>query len=96
MAEQKQLYWLFMAKKYCMTDKEIEENMGTIIHSIVAFAAQYSDDPEMLAILLTDATTLVLGIAELELEPVFKRMTELYPNAVRAGVSLQGYPNITQ
>ena len=85
-----------MEKKYCMTKDNVNIALLTVAHDILAFAAQYSDDPETLAIHLADATTLVMGLAELELTPILDRMTKTYPSAVRAGVSVQGYPNTTQ
>lgn len=79
-----------------MTEDELKADQAAITHSIVAFAAQYSDDPEILATILADATILVMGLADIELEPIFDRMTKTYPSAVRAGVILQGYSNTTQ
>lgn len=79
-----------------MTEDELKADHADITHSIVAFAAQYSDDPEILATILADATILVMGLADIELEPIFDRMTKTYPSAVRAGAILQGYSNTTQ
>lgn len=79
-----------------MTEDELKADHADITHSIVSFAAQYSDDPEILATILADATILVMGLADIELEPIFDRMTKTYPSAVRAGAILQGYSNTTQ
>lgn len=79
-----------------MTEDEIKEDQVAITHSIVAFATQYSDDPEILADILADAAILVMGLADIELEPILDRMTKTYSNAVRAGAILQGYSNRTQ
>ena len=79
-----------------MTEDELKEDQIAVTHSIVAFATQYSDDPEILVDILADATILVMGLADIELEPILDRMTKTYPNAVRAGAILQGYSNTTQ
>ena len=79
-----------------MTKDNVDIALLTTAHEILAFAAQYSDNPETLAIHLADATTLVMGLAELELTPILDRITKTYPSAVRAGVIVQGYPNTTQ
>ena len=79
-----------------MTKDNVDIALLTTAHEILAFAAQYSDDPETLAIHLADATTLVMGLAELGLTPILDRITKTYPWAVRAGVSVQGYTNTTQ
>jgi hypothetical protein len=79
-----------------MTEDEIKEDRAAITHSIVAFATQYSDDPKILATMLSDATILVMGLADIELQPIFDRMTKTYPSAVRAGATLQGYSSTTQ
>ncbi len=79
-----------------MTEDEIEEDQVAITHSIVAFATQYSDDPEILATMLSDATILVMGLADIELKPIFDRMSKTYPSALRAGAILQGYSSKIQ
>lgn len=73
-----------------MTEEELEENQVTITQSVVAYAATFSDDPETLALLLADACTLVLGVAELDLGPVLNRMQRTYVTALKASAEMDG------
>lgn len=91
---QKPLYWLSMEKKYYMPDK-IKINLKTV-QSIIANAGQYDDDPEELVILLATSTVVLAGLADVELDNILKYMNFIYPAAVKAGATLQGYPTTTQ
>ena len=74
-------------------DSKIDLNA---VRSVIANAAQYDDDPEELAILLASSTVVLAGLAEMELDSIFKYMPVIYPAVVKAGATLQGYPTTTQ
>ena len=74
-------------------DSKIDLNA---VRSVIANAAQYDNDPEELAILLASSTVVLAGLAEIELDGIIEYMTIIYPAAVKAGATLQGYPTTTQ